>query len=216
MADISAQELKTTDPKRYDQEYWKWVEHALDYDWWDSSYESFKSDMEKFGVSVEKIYFSVSCSQSDYASFEGTVDVGEWMEQNKEGDQTYAEAYPALYLAVKDYGGCSTVSTGYRDSWPSLNWDGACVGNTFPSGIFQHLEQEAWDELVEEQYRSADLEKMMQEWINDKCRELYNSLCEESEYLTSEEQFIESCECNEVTFEIEDEEEDEEETCDTL
>jgi len=206
--EVSASDLKTLDPKRFEREYSKWTEHNLNYDWWDSSYEMFKTDMAAEGVDVDKIYFSVSYSQGDYASFEGTIDVGDWMHRNKDGDQTYAEKYPALFLATCDYGGCASVSSGWRDSWPSVNWDGACVGNTPPAGIFTMLDTDAWDELVADQYADASIEHALQEWVQDKCRELYRQLQEEIEYLNSEESFIESCECNDVTFEIE------EDTCD--
>jgi hypothetical protein len=160
------------------------------------------------GADVDKIYFSVSYSQGDYASFEGTIDVSEWMKHNKDGDQTYAEKYPALFLAVCDYGGHSTVSSGWRDSWPSVSWDDACVGNTPPAGIFAMLDSDAWDELVADQYAGAGIEHALQAWVQDKCRELYRQLQDEIEHLNSEESFIESCECNEVTFVIE------EDTCD--
>ena len=206
--EVSASDLKTRDPKRFEREYSKWTEHNLDYDWWDSVYEMFKADMAAEGVDVDKMYFSISYSQGDYASFEGTIDVSEWMQRNKDGDQTYAEKYPALFLAVCDYGGHSTASSGWRGSWPSVNWDGACVGNTPPAGIFAMLDSDAWDELVADQYAGAGIEQALQEWVQDKCRELYRQLQEEYEYLNSEESFIESCDCNDVTFEIE------EDTCD--
>jgi len=202
---ISASELQTRDPKRFEREYSKWTEYNLDYDWWGGSYDLFKEDMTTEGVDVDNLYFSISYSQGDYASFEGTIDVSEWMQRNKDGDQTYAEKYPALFLAICDYGGCASVSSGGRDSWPSVNWDGACVGNTPPAGIFAMLEPEAWDELVADQYAGAGIEDVLQEWVKGKCRELYDQLLEEYEYLNSEESFIESCEYNDVTFEIEEE-----------
>lgn len=201
-AELSASELKTLDPKRFEREYLKWTEDNLDYDWWDCIEEMFKTDMAKEGVDVDKMYFRISYSQGDYASFTGTIDVCEWMKLNKDRDQTYAEKYPALFLATCDYGGCATVNNSWGGG-PSVNWDGACMGNTPPAGIFVMLEAEAWDELVADQYSDADIESALQKWVEGKCHELYEQLQDEYEYLNSEESFIESCKCNAVNFEIE-------------
>lgn len=160
--------------------------------------ENFKSDMADKGVSVSRVYFSLSYSQGDYASFEGSISVDEWMVH-----KGYDEAYPALYLAAVDYGEWATVSDRSRGSWPRVNLDGTLAGNTDPTGIFAGLDREAWDELVYEQFFDAGMEDEMQSFVEDECRKLYRDLRDEYEHLTSEQSFIESCECNDVTFEIE-------------
>jgi hypothetical protein len=198
MAKLTASELQVQDHKRFQKEYSKWQEYAADYDWWDCMEESFKNSMGEKGVSVSRIYFSLSYSQGDYASFEGSISVDEWM-----AHKGYDNTYPALYLAAKDYGEFARVSShNNRGSWPRVNLD-YLVGNTDPAGIFKHLDREAWDELVYEQFSAAGLEDEMQSFVEDECRQLYRDLRDEYEYLTSEESFIESCECNDVTFEIE-------------
>jgi hypothetical protein len=199
MTHLTAKELQTQDPKKFQKEYSKWQEYALDYDWWDYMEENFMTDMAKIGISVSRINFSLSYSQGDYASFEGSIAVDEWMDH-----KSYDVTYPALYLAVKDYGEFAGVSDRTnRGCWPRVSFDGNVVGNTNPEGIFAGLEQEAWDELVEDQYRSAGLEDEMQSEVEALCRKLYSDLRDESEHLTSEQSFIESCECNEITFETE-------------
>jgi hypothetical protein len=199
---LSASELQSSDPKRFQKEYSKWAEYALDYDWWDGIEENFKHDVAAEGITVERIYFNLSYSQGDYASFEGQINVAEWMEA-----KGYDETYPALYLAVKDYGEYASVSDRTnRGGWPRVNFDGTCVGNTEPAGIFAGLENEDWDELVCEQHDAAGIEDELQSTVEAMCRKLYSDLQAECEHLTSEESFIESCECNDVTFEIEDEE----------
>jgi hypothetical protein len=207
MPQITARELLEQDPKRFQKEYSSWCEHALDYDWWDFIEERFKTDVSAEGIIVERIYFSLSYSQGDYASFEGQINVAEWMEANKDGDQTYADKYPALYLAVMDYGEYASVSDRTnRGGWPRVTFDGTCAGNTEPAGIFAGLDNDDWDELVIDQYDAADLEKELQSAVEAMCRKLYRDLQDECEHLMSEQSFIESCECNEITFEIEDEE----------
>jgi hypothetical protein len=183
-------------------EYLKWTEYAVDYDWWDYMEERLKENTAIDGVRVERIEFRLSYSQGDYATFTGSIDVAMWMEANTYGGQTYAERFPALYLAAQDYGDDAKVTT-WRECNARINYDGQLVGNTYPSGIFSALEQDAWDELVEEQYDSAGLEQALQDYVDDISQELYTDLRDEYEHLTSEESFIESCECNDVTFEIE-------------
>lgn len=41
----------------------------------------------------------------------------------------------------------------------------------------------------------------MQKYCNDLGNELHTMLCDEEEYLTSEESYIEYCEANDITFE---------------
>lgn len=161
--------------------------------------ECFKNDAASEGITVERIYFNLSYSQGDYASFEGQINVAEWMEA-----KGYDETYPALYLAIKDYGEYASVSDRTsRGGWPRVNFDGTCVGNTHAAGIFKHLDDEAWDELVGDQFHEASIEDELQSTVEALCRKLYRDLRDEYEHLTSEQSFIESCECNEITFETE-------------
>lgn len=200
---LSAAELKHTDPKRFQQEYSKWTEYAVDYDWWEFTEESLKERLAPAGVRIDRILFSLSYSQGDYASFEGRIDLDMWMEHTMDGDQTYAQKYPALHLAAREYGDSASVSSRNRGWGGSVNYNADCLGNTYPSGVFSALEQEAWDELVEEQFYEASIEHDLQEYVDEVSRQLYRDLRDEYEHLTSEESFIESCECNDITFEIE-------------
>jgi hypothetical protein len=165
--------------------------------------ERLREKLEPAGVRDIKLLFSLSYSQGDYATFEGRIDVHKWMDVTKDGDQTYAEKYPALRLAMEDYGDYASVTTYNRSCGARVNLDGGCIGNTYPANIFAGLEQEAWDELVEAQFYEAGLEQALQDYVDDISQQLYRDLSDEYEHLTSEESFIESCECNEVTFEIE-------------
>ena len=203
MPTLTAQELQSQDPERFQKEYSKWTEYAADYDWWDYMEDRLKEQLSPKGMRVEKIEFCLSYSQGDYATFEGRVDIAMWMEATMDGEQTYAEKYPALYLSVQEYGDFATINTWGRRGSGRVNFDANYSGNTYPSGIFSALEQEAWDELVEEQYDHAGMEQALQDDVDNISHQLYRDLRDEYEHLTSEESFIESCECNDVTFEIE-------------
>ena len=188
-------ELKASDPKRFAKEYDDWRENACHDDWWEFVQEDLKADCAEYGITVEDIQFSLGYSQSDYAAFNGRIDVVEWMQA--EGDDV---KYPALYVAMNDYREYASISTNHRGH-SRVNMEYGVVGNTYPSGVFKYLDHEAWDELIAEQCDTANLEDAMQKWVHDRCRKLYCELRDEYEHLTSEESFIESCECNEVTFE---------------
>jgi len=202
MPTLTAQELSLQDPRRFREEYLKWTEYALDYDWWDYIEERLKERLEPAGVRNIKLSFRLAYSQGDHATFTGSIDVHKWMDVTKYGDQTYAEKYPALRMALEDYGDSASVTT-YNRCVARVNLDGGCIGNTYAAGIFAGLDPDAWDELVEEQFYEAGLEQALQDYVDDISQELYTDLREEYEHLTSEKSFIESCECNDVTFEIE-------------
>ena len=208
MPTLTAQELSLQHPRRFREEYLKWTEYALDYDWWDYIEERLKEKLEPAGVRNIKLYFRLSYSQGDYATFVGSIDVHKWMDVTKdgpdtEGTLTYAEKYPALRIAMEDYGDSASLTTYNRDCVARVSLDGGCIGNTYAAGIFAGLDSDAWDELVEEQFYEAGLEQALQDYVDDISQELYTDLREEYEHLTSEKSFIESCECNDVTFEIE-------------
>lgn len=205
MRTVTAKELKDLDPRRFEKEYWKWREYAHEYDWYDCVEQKFTDKMAANGVRVDRIYFAVAYGQSDYACFDGRIDVGKWMQCNKLMDVPYSEAYPALFLAVEQDGSNGAV-TSRRSGRIDLEYNSYAT-NTDPCGVFQHLDQSAWEELIEEQENSAGLESELYEWCNAMCHELYRELRDEYEYISSEESFIESCECNDVTFEMESEDE---------
>jgi hypothetical protein len=171
--------------------------------------ERLKEKLQPEGVDVDGIYFSLSYSQGDYATFSGYINLAEWMAARKDGPQnddtpTFAEKYPALYLALQYYGDRVLVETKHRSCGASVSMDYYGLnGNTSASGIFQHLDQESWDELVDAQSGEADLERELQAYVDDVSHQLYRDLRDEYEHLTSEESFIESCECNDITFETE-------------
>ena len=193
---MNISELKEKDPARFEREYAKWRDWQCSDSYWSEFVEEgFKTDMALLGVDVDNIYFSLGYCQSDYASFTGTLRIAQWMKS-----EGYDEQYQALWLALCDFG--DELSVLDRHNSPVIDWEfWYSVGdNTEPSGIFEGLDQDAWCELVESQFDAEPWETLIDEWLRGKARDLYKKLVEEYEYQTSEEQFIESCECNEVSF----------------
>ena len=190
---MNIHELKETDPKRFEREYWSWVEHECDYEWWDSVEENFKERMKEFGLDVYKIAFSLSYSQGDYATFEGYIAIDELLEK----------LYPEQIVLIQEFRDWGREPVEYRRSgtpYINLRW---YPGNTYPSGLFKDLDQDAWSALTEQAADDFDLERTVNDWLEAQASELYDDLQKEYEYLTSEEQYIEYCECNDIAFDDE-------------
>ena len=194
MPQVTAQELKVLDPKRFEKEYYQWQEHTGDY-FAEGIQEQFTEEMAKFGVRVDDIQYSGFYSQSDYASFDGRVRIAEWMEAVNDMSVTY----PALYLALKADGSYAVTHTSHRGRMEFEVREQ--MNDIEPIGVFSELDQDAWADLVYEQLQASEVEEEVAEWCRGKADELYRTLQAAYEYATSEEMFLESCECNEITFE---------------
>ena len=203
--ELTVYELKERDPKRFEKEHYKWQEYALWDDWYEPIWDDFKAKWAGHGLECEgNPTFSIGYSQGDGAAIDGWVDVAPFMKAMKMDEQ-----YPALYLAAEDYGVSVRVEPyGYRGL--SMRAEIGVLPTDDPVGIFADLDEDTWAELVEEQKREADIEGAVKDFADRICDDLYHALREESEYLTSEESFMESCGLNDITFEVE----DEDETCD--
>lgn len=197
--EITAKELQVLDPKRFEKEYYAWIEYAVDGDWWDYIYERFEADCLLKGVRVDSIIFSGFGSQGDGAAFTGKVDVPMYMELHG-----LHETYPALFLAVVDDGSRIGVRATHRGNMESCDYN-VYANQTAPSGVFEGLDQLAWEELIDEQEEYLDLETAVLKYCKGLAAELYKDLEADYEHLTSEASFIESCDSNEVLFDIEEE-----------
>ena len=182
---MSLRDMQTKNPKEFQRRYNKWLETQCLHDWWDTVDADFKEDVKPLGLYVDTIHFSLGYCQGDYASVTGTLDMHKWLQM-----AGYGESHLALTTDAKEYGAywrCSQTHHG-RAYVDDLRYES---GNTRPSGIFSDLPQQAWDELVLEQYESEDWDRLATYWLREQCDTLYRRLREEHEYLTSEEQFIE-------------------------
>jgi len=201
LREVTAQELKSLDPKQFDKEYYKWQEYAVYDDWAEYIQEDFASQMKVQGIHVDRFTWNISYSQGDGAAFDGHITIYQWMEANPQ----YIERYPALYLACKTDGSYMTLRVSNQGLYMHTNMT-EYLYETQPEGVFGMLDEETWVELVLDQWDSAGLEGEMKSTCERFMKDFYDRLRDEYEHLTSEESFIESCECNGITFEIEGEE----------
>jgi len=180
--------------------YRQWnVEHS---DWWDSTYECFRSDMEAIGVRVDKMRFSGFWSQGDGACFDGGV-----------------EDWP-LFLTSIGYSDAALIYAAENFDWrmeckhdhylychhKSVAYD-ACIN--LPDGVGDHYFADRYLEWGPDDIRTATLMTVLGKYSsNDLAEEfgtifenymldLYKMLYQEYEYLTSDEVVLESLEANE-------------------
>lgn len=205
---VTAAELKELDPKRFEKEYWEWVSYSALWDEWTDSIEGmFKEDVAPFGVNVESIEYDIG-GGGPQAIFIGGIALDDFMEECKVEGVPLSELYPALYLAVCEDGSWVRLTSNYRRMGLHIEMrDQLCL--TDPVGIFSGLDADAWQELIDDQWNACDLESHVRSFVDDKCGDLARNLQAEYEHLTSEEAFLESCEANEITFELEIENESE-------
>ena len=211
--EVSVTELQKLEPKRFEREYYDWVTNH----WWEGDYtiEWFlekQNEIDILDIDSKDISWSGFYSQGDGLAFDARVDVLAFMRL-----KGYDKTHMPLYLDMENYGARAGVTRSsrycnYFSQGANIDFEvGACA----PAGVFSGMEQEDWDELVYEQWRyfEDDLADEIHEYASDVARELYRALEEDYTASTSEEEFIESCEFNEVTFEIEVDDEDTNEDC---
>lgn len=203
---LTAAQLQVVDPKRFEKEYWKWVGYA----YWEPCFEFPIERWEKehgLHVDAEDISYSGFYSQGDGLAFDGRFELARVMDA-----LDLQHKAPALYLDLLNYG-TNWVRVNRTIRHSNFMSDSADIdyapGNCYPAGVFSGLPQEDWDALVEAQWDEwyPTIEEHVVSLARDLANELYSDLRDDYEACTSEEAFIESCECNEITFEIDTDEE---------
>lgn len=177
-------------------------------DWWDWTYDDFKTQMANKHIEVKDMQFSGFWSQGDGASFTGHISNNKAFfaahDLNKE--------YPWI-TKLMDMGGDFTLRierTSYRYSHENT----IGVDLIYTSLFSHHIEQrddlrsaiaDRWDQHLDEEY--ASLTGVVTEIVRGYCQELYEQLEEEYNYLTSDEAVWEAIEANELDLVTDDEEE---------
>lgn len=197
MTTLTAAELKVANPKRFDKEYYRWAGYGLYDEWWEGDYEAFKDRCSRLGIRVDNISFSGFHSQGDGASFRARVCLTMFMEHTK----LHLE-YPALYIAVKNDGSYMMVEPTQNRCMRGGSYE-MWANQTEPEGVFADLDQDTWSDLVDEQDNEAGMEDRVVEFCKQLAADLYSDLNSTYEHLTSEDEFIASCEANDITFETE-------------
>ena len=211
MTTLTVLELKEKHPSEFEQEYEKWREYAAYHDWWDSVYDMAKENAVPMGFRIDAIWFSGFGSQGDGACWEGSVDLPKFL-ANKNSDDPRWHVVGALIedgwldthagiLHSGRYYHENTMSASYENDFDPHDED-AVVGSGpyMGASVLELYDAAGGDSTINE------LADWVEEEAQDYARVIYKQLEEEYEYVTSEEQFIEHCECNDVKFDVEEDE----------
>lgn len=162
------------------------------HDWWESTYEEFKEQMQEVGLDIDQMYFSGFWSQGDGACFEGRV--SDWTKflhslgykdevliDHADQHWTFASVHSGHYY----HQNCTAFTCDLP--LPEHGEDQDFVDNY----ITAKSELEAAVKLaVLNQY--TDREAEFTEAFRDHMRELYKQLEQEYDYLTTDEAVLEA------------------------
>ena len=172
---------------------------ALDYDWWDCTFDDAKTCLALLGFTVDKIFFSGFSSQGDGACFEGSwsaadVKPGEIQKHAPSDTELHrieselrapALAFPNASLAVKQRGHYNHEH---------------CTAFTTDLGIDRDDEEHSAEEWDAISAKDREHEEALEELSRDAMRWIYRQLENEHDYLNSDEQVDELIEGNEYEF----------------
>lgn len=163
-------------------------------DWWDGIYEMFIEECKGQGVDIEErahsrrpaIYFSGFWSQGDGACFEGQV--GDWPKF------LAASGRPELATMYQKFDEHLTLSWTqdgryYHENCTSFS---SClvVSNPYDEET-EPLQHDAWALAYRDGAIFEELEEEFIEFVRGRMRDLYRTLEEEYDYLTSDEAVVE-------------------------
>lgn len=175
-----------------------------EHEWWDFIYANAKEDGRALGFNIHNIYFSVSYSQGDGASWIGTVDLIKWLEKHKPED-TAAHILSALMENdwVDAYIDIRSNDAHYSHSNTMVRSDMAIQGedenDTLYKGMFAGANVRTLMESLPDSYVD-DISDEALESARSYADEIYKQLRDEYEYMESEEYIAELCDANEYLF----------------
>lgn len=193
----------------------QWHSQGLDYEWYDGVYDQYRERLAVEGFMNPKFQFTGFWSQGDGASF--SCDFHFTGDQCKQWvSDALWESYTKLQTAFRLMGheapvlwmsGCVETHGRYCHEM-SMSMAGERVSLDLPlTSRASDLEEgsvlgDLWDETtdrIDQGYDDADFTGIL-EHCRDIARDLYKDLQKEYEWLTSDEQVIETCAANNYLF----------------
>lgn len=150
------------------------VSHVLD---------SFKAEMEEFGVEVSNFTYSVSWSQGDGAGFDYEVNLSKWLDATAKEKE-----HMTIRRLLKD-GKINALVRGTQGYNHFNRTHHNCVEVYY--GVYVSARGSA---ILDE------FDKYLIKWINDKADDLYQRLSDALEYMHSDEYIDECLRTNEYDF----------------
>ena len=178
--------------------------------WWDSTYDEFKIDMDAIGIDVDKMYFSGFSSQGDGACFEGRV--YDWPKFLESVGYTCAAltalADAAWSFKVEHRGyyyheNCTSFTSDMVN--PNDYYEGALEDFVDKYSPYSTDIQNAAFVAILKGYDYSKLHDEFEEAFKGHMRTLYRSLEAEYDHQTSDESVLEALAANDMLTEIIDE-----------
>lgn len=160
--------------------------------WWDMVYEDWTEKLEDLGYRNIDICFSGFNSQGDGASFTGNVDVLAWIKTNDETNK-YKRIAKLMYECIIDIQDDMIV----RDRWHHYVHE-----NTTTFHFSTYYEGGACQDYDNIDMILNDLESDIYLHHKNLNREIYSSLKETHDYLTSDQSVSDTLEVNDYEFNI--------------
>lgn len=171
----------------------------VDHDWWDYTYDYWKSRLERMGVDVDEINFSGFWCQGDGASFTGSI--------NSRALKRFMrihgmrERYRAIYTVLD-----------HLDGWVNIYHTGHRYYHSYTVATESRLDEPTWidydtedlrEALVLELYNEAmlhwtDFDDEVENILRGYMDTIYRDLEKEYDHLTSDEAVAEAIEANEL------------------
>lgn len=179
---------------------WDWNVEC--YDWWEYTIEDFKEKLEEAGVSKPDIEFSGFSSQGDGASF-----TCKYVDLAKLIKFTHAdEKFPLIAKAIDEGKIDYSCHIGRVDRHYVHSRTAELVATDF-----QYIDDELEDENPDAYHTKSivletqfdDLIDFLEQWREEYSGDIYRTLENEYDYLTSREAVIETIDANEIEFTIE-------------
>lgn len=159
----------------------------LDYAWWDSTYDDFKSKCKDLGIAVDDIEFSGFCSQGDGARFDGSVSDWELLLKHLKKDNLLAEAKRNNWDFL-----IRPSSSRYSHAYTMYGEFITSIEQNPHDGEDDPLRFDAWNLANPslDEYEMQELESELTEFFRSLANQLYCDLEEEHDYLTDDEQTV--------------------------
>lgn len=197
--EIDVVRLKADYPKRFAKEVEKWAEYA-----WEPCYaEHIIDDLcamaQDLGFSIEsnEVQWSLSYSQGDGVSFSAGVHLADWMKA-----KGYDEQYPALWATANVGNDALSVEPEHHRSHSMRVNNYLDFFGAMPAGVFEGLDPEVFEEIVQEQYEELDPAPKIKKDCDSLAHEAYKSIVAEYECQTGADRFVEWALDHDVFFEV--------------
>lgn len=177
-------ELSAESKEKALEKYW---DINVNYYWEEFIIDEVKAELESYGFEDVEIYYSGFWSQGDGASFTGRLsDIRKFMKANK-----ISNKYKMVYLYADE------VSADIIRNTSHYYHENTIFADVEYYNAEDFLSINKADKLLDQ---LSEFEEYLQDWSRDYSANIYRKLRREFEYLTDEEQIIETFRANEYEF----------------